>query len=159
MKFLNIVILIFFCLNLSAQNIFQRLKYSAPLEFSSGFFRGVGDNLQFKFELTIFSNAEKYNPRKWNPAISHREKWKQYPGGAVILPRKPKYLGSTTFLAWSTDKWHGLNTLSISAQQMSIVTYNQRFENISTDKKVIDFLILKTVYSLGWHVADRIIKK
>ena len=53
------------------------------------------------------SKLKGLNPQFWDKHKSWRNKWK---GG--VAANGEKFLGSSTFLVWTTDAWHLFNALS-----------------------------------------------
>jgi hypothetical protein len=67
-----------------------------------GFFKGACDMLQFHYGSgwTRFLRDKQF----WNPAQSWKNKYKDYDNG----DKRPKFLGSITFLVTFTDAWHAI---------------------------------------------------
>jgi len=79
---------------------------SGALMFISGAAHGVSETLVWHYPRfqQVHPNA---NPRYWNP----RESWvNKYRNGDPAQGRA--YVGSTTWLAWTTDGYHLMNTIS-----------------------------------------------
>lgn len=60
--------------------------------------KAIMDLLAHKYSQTIFAG---YNRQFWNPAVSHRNKYKA--GAKQFGPRFP---GSTTWAVFLSDAWH-----------------------------------------------------
>jgi hypothetical protein len=61
--------------------------------------KSIQDKLQFHFKNSVFKNVK--NPQYWNPAISHKNKWKN--GDKA---QGEKFFLSSTILVFLTDSWH-----------------------------------------------------
>lgn len=87
------------------------------LSFVSGFSTGVRETILFhpwRFEKR-FPNAD---PQYWDPFISWENKYRRgYP------QLGPKYPGSTTYLAWTTDLYHLTNTTSRASLVLASATF------------------------------------
>lgn len=66
--------------------------------------KSIRDTLSYHFETSAFRYL---NPKFWNPAISWKNKYKNYPED-----QRAKFFGSKTFLVWVTDAWHLFDMLS-----------------------------------------------
>jgi hypothetical protein len=73
----------------------------------------VMDVLAFKYKYSIFSSRD---PFYWNPGISWRNKYK-----SRKTSEGPAFLGSTTFLVFTTDAWHLFQFLSNSFIVISMI--------------------------------------
>jgi len=82
----------------------KTIRYSSA--FVSGFAEGTMDVISFHYDSfqKVHHNA---NPQFWNPQLSWKNKWKN--GDKV---QGEKFLGSSTFLVWTTDAWHGLKAVN-----------------------------------------------
>ena len=104
-----IIICTLFSLNTQAQvkkYNWKRAIVPASLSFVSGTTNGLNQTISHHYSSfkTVFPKA---NDRYWNPEYSWMNKYK---GGDQHAG--PKYFGSTTFLAWTTDAYHLTNTVS-----------------------------------------------
>lgn len=82
----------------------KSLRYGSL--FISGAAKGTADAISFHYDSfqRVHPNA---NPQICNPAISWTNKY------SYGDPRQgERYLGSKTFLVWTTDLWHGLNAVT-----------------------------------------------
>lgn len=75
------------------------------LFFLAGMLNAVMDKLQFHYSHSIFSVL---NAKFWNPAISWKNKYKNWPDD-----KREKFLGSTTIFVGLTDAWHLFQSLWI----------------------------------------------
>ena len=96
-----------------------------------GLFKGACDMLQFHYGKgwTAFLKNETF----WNPAISWKNKYKDYDRG----DRSPRFWGSITFLVTLTDAWHALQFY----QSMSICA-----------AFTLSFMAGKCYPSVAWYV-------
>lgn len=90
------------------------------LIFTAGMLNGVMDTLQFHYPQSVFPKGEEtflgQGEIYWNPAISWRNKYKDYP-----MDKRPKFIGATTFLVSLTDAWHLLKTLMLACYHLAIL--------------------------------------
>jgi len=144
--------LIFFILSLlpaflTAQYRPGRIAHNLGMSFVSGMSDGIGDNLQFKYDQTIFVN----NPKFWNPEISWKNKYKDWP-----TDKRAKFPMSTTSLVFLTDGWHLSRTISRTSFRISTITYKQPEKDIKIWHKIADFSLMFLSYSIGWHTANKL---
>jgi len=136
----------------------ERVVHSAGIQFGAGFFNGVGDNLQFHYDQTIFPRpGEKFlwgGHQYWNPQVSWRNKYKNWPAD-----RREAFPLSSSALAWTTDAWHLTNTLERTAHRVTIVTYRQPEGPGKGWKKLIDIGLMSLSYSAGWITANSLTTK
>lgn len=71
--------------------------------------KGVSDTLQFHYKKSVFAEIE--NEQWWNPAISWKNKYKDYDNG----DKSEAYLGSRSLFVWRTDAWHLAQTFETGA--------------------------------------------
>lgn len=80
--------------------------YRATAMFLSGACEGVAETLKFRY-----NRFERIHPgapaNRWNPEISWKGKYKN--GDPA---QGPAFFGSTTFLVWTTDRYHLFRTAS-----------------------------------------------
>lgn len=97
--------------------------------------KAIQDKLSFHFSTSVFKNVK--NPQYWNPAISHRNKWKN--GNKI---NGEKFLGSSTILVGLTDAWHlfGFIRNFLIVNTLPIITLNPWF------------LLSYPVYIIVFHV-------
>lgn len=120
------------------------------LSFSSGFFNGVGDVLQFKYVSSRFC-CNNLNQQYWNPKISWKNKyWHGSPANGAKFP------GSTGPLVFLTDAWHLSKTLSLTSIQIGVLTH-ERKKPRKLWHDIADLLILKLSFSAGWWAANKIL--
>lgn len=84
---------------------------SGVLMFLSGAAHGVSETLTWHYD-SFQKQHPKASERYWNPRVSWVNKYKTDQHGNIILPRRPAYFGSTTFLVWNTDGLHAMNAVS-----------------------------------------------
>ncbi len=85
-------------------NFWLKQGISATTMFASGWLSATNEVAwsDYRRYAARHPNA---NPKWANPKISYKNKYKD-----LSVDRTPKYFGSTTFLAWSTDRYHLTNT-------------------------------------------------
>lgn len=154
MRCLILCISILATITSSAQTYLQHLKRNAPA-YSSIFLAGAANGLQDAVsheDLYNQTTLPKWSPGKyWGPkTLTWPNKWKP---GQIGKERFP--LSSTAFVGF-TDAWHGAQTLSNTAWQVGALTYKQppKFWH-----KVLDLILFKALYGLGWHTMDTILRK
>ncbi len=82
----------------------KAVRYSSA--FIAGFAEGTMDAISFHYDKfqKVHPNA---SPQFWDPSLSWKNKW--YNGN----PNEgEKFLGSSTFLVWTTDGWHALKAVN-----------------------------------------------
>jgi len=79
----------------------------------SGISKSVKDTVRDHYYGSIFS---KLNQKYWNGTNSWLNKYDQ----TKFPDLKPKFWGSTTFLAWTTDAWHLFDTIQSTCLQLAI---------------------------------------
>lgn len=85
--------------------------YSAGLMFVSGAAHGVSETLVWHYDRFQARHPSAL-PGKWDPRVSWVNKYKTDRFGNILQPQRPAYFGSTTFLVWTTDGYHAMNTIS-----------------------------------------------
>ena len=105
---------------------------------------GILQTLMWHPDTNILS---KKNPKWWNPNISYKNKYNKIDG--VIPPYPPKFFGSTTFLAWTTDGWHLVDKIFLTCIFLSIVLYKP-WINIPLDF-IIYYLVFTITFELVWR--------
>lgn len=99
----------------------KTVRYSSA--FIAGFAEGTMDAISFHYDSfqKVHPNA---NPQFWNPQLSWENKW--YNGDTK---QGEKFLGSSTFLVWTTDGWHGLKAVN------RLATFGATITIVIGDKK------------------------
>lgn len=153
------IFLFFICIsvNISSQNntstsFFLKKRIPSYIgTFSAGMADGFSENLKWKYHRfqTTFPNA---NPQYWNPYDSWDNKWKN---GDPL--QGERFFGSSTFLAWTTDGYHMLNTTSRFLMKASYVISLRQIQNHDWKVLLIDFSIHTILFGLGYNFTDRII--
>ena len=83
----------------------------------AGMANGITDTLQFHFPTSF---AAEYDAEFWNPDVSWRNKYAKDDQGALLMPLKPRYFGSTTFLVFTTDAWHLFKFLHYALMRITL---------------------------------------
>lgn len=84
------------------------------LIFIAGMAKGASDTLQFHYPKSVFAAFS--NEQWWNPAMSWKNKYKDYDAG----DSREAYLGSRSLLVWLTDAWHLVQTIETLAWALAI---------------------------------------
>lgn len=105
---------------------------------------GLMDHLQFHYDNDF------KNEQFWNPEKSWKNKYKD---GNVDLG--PAYIGSTTFLAWTTDGWHLIKTIGFSLIELLIASL--LFQKRKWPVVLLGFVGIKLLFSIGFHLVYTII--
>jgi hypothetical protein len=95
-----LVIFFIIPIGLKAQSDFKKNIPSFVSTFVAGMADGLNQTLEFHYNdfKRVFPNA---NDNYWNPQVSWVNKYKN--GNSAD---GPKYMGSTTYLVWTTDGYH-----------------------------------------------------
>ena len=107
--------------------------------------KAIRDTLSYHFETSIFKY---YNPKFWNPSISWKNKYKNYPED-----QKAKFFGSKTFLVWITDAWHLFDMLSYLFLAISFTII------LPVNMDIVTAIALFVVYILMFFISFEIIYK
>lgn len=87
----------------------------------AGIGRGINDDIVHKYNNTIFST---WKNQQWvNPEISWMNKCKKHPNPDIKCV--PKFFGSTSFLAWTSDLNHFTLGMNAKGLQLGIVLYDK----------------------------------
>jgi hypothetical protein len=87
----------------------------------SGIAKACADTVAFHYDKSIFKNC---NPWYFDPRKSSVNKYKKDERGMLIVEKgryKPKFFGSTTFLAFITDFWHLMDTCRSTFSELPFV--------------------------------------
>lgn len=122
------------------------------LSILAGLADGTRDVLFFRYSRSIFPQGTGEQVLGagevfWNPAISWRNKWKN--GDPEQGERFP---GSSTFLVWTTDAWHLLQFIVLTAFQLAIAMPVIRLLRLRWWWALIAVIPLKLAFSLGFAV-------
>jgi hypothetical protein len=85
--------------------------YAGALMFISGAAHGYSETLTWHYPRFQAKHPNAL-PGYWNPRVSWVNKYKTDRHGNILQPQRPAYFGSTTFLVWTTDWYHAMNTIS-----------------------------------------------
>ncbi|MBX2842229.1 MAG: hypothetical protein KTR26_10680 [Flammeovirgaceae bacterium] len=100
------------------------------------------DTLQFHFGRSIFQDVSKFETEFWNPDISWKNKYKDYP-----KDKSPKFPGATTLFVGLTDGWHFFQAVMLFCFLLAIIYYkNHNFFLIS----LMATIILYGAFSFGF---------
>lgn len=113
----------------------------------AGAANGIMDTLQFHYTKSRYA---KLNPDFWNPAISWKRKYKRNSDGSLVQPLVPAYIGSTTWLVWTTDAWHLFKWLYQNSMRGAVVLPWIRVFGIWT---ILMFVGLFLLQSLMFHLT------
>lgn len=128
-------------------NIFIKLSVFLFVALA-GASNGVMDTLQFHYTQSVF--AETTHQEYWNPQISWKNKYKDYDNGN----REAAFPLSKTALVFATDGWHMFQFLMLSFFTLAIVAglTMQGLLEVKWWIILIDFIVLKLVFSSGFHL-------
>lgn len=160
-----LILLVLSILNISGYSQNRKLyKYLTlgSTQFVSGFLDGTVETIShhYSYFKRVFPNT---NDGFWNPEISWRNKYKL---GDPNLG--PKFIGSKTIFAWSTDAYHllrsskrmiDIGTISLYANQEMTFHKIEMKEKKSTKIKrwLLDMVYISAVRSLGFTLSYTLI--
>jgi hypothetical protein len=125
--------------------------------FAAGMLDGTTESISYHYENGFRPHFKNINDDFWNPAISWKNKYK---GG--LAENGPRFTGSTTTFAWTTDAYHLLRTSRRMIYTGTLAYYvnantNQKAEHLTkkqiAKKAVIDFVFLTAVRSAGFTLT------
>lgn len=168
LAFLAILILI--CVSgLQAQKKWKDYLISGSAMFVSGMLDGTVESINYHYETGFKPRFPNANDQFWNPAVSWKNKYKN---GDPLYG--PKFVGSTTLFAFTTDAYHLLRTSKRSIDGLTLVYFaNKEYDEYKSNaSKVIkskpnfhksnskkwknaakDFLILTAIRCAGFHLT------
>ena len=120
---------------------------SLATAFGAGMCEGGAETLKFHF----YKVKQKYpnvNEHYWNPDVSWTNKYKN--GDPT---QGPKYFGSTTFLAWTTDGYHLLRTQRNGLFISTLVLKLSLNEKKKLHSYIINAIIHTLAYQAGFHTT------
>lgn len=121
----------------------------------SAFLKGICDTLQFHFYTSVFADKK---PMFWNPQVSWRNKYKDYP-----TDPRPRFFGATTFLVALTDAWHLLDTLRTFAISTALCVLASPLLHISGNAfvawLVIWIALVFVIHSGAFHLSYTVLFK
>lgn len=120
------------------------------LSILAGLADGTRDVLSFRYSRSVFPQGAGEQVLGagevfWNPAISWRNKWKN--GDPA---QGERFWGSSTFLVWTTDAWHLLQFIMLTAFQLAIALPVIRLLQLRWWWVLIAIIPLKLAFSLGF---------
>lgn len=124
----------------------------AALVTVAGLANGVMDTLTFHYSSSIFPQREGQTllgagPQFWNPGISWKNKYKDFPDD----PR-PRYPGATTWLAWTTDAWHLAQMIMLTAFQLAILIPMVYFLRLRWYWLLLGLFSWKLLFGIGFSL-------
>lgn len=133
---------------------FGQFKKEVPTLITSclaGALDGTAETI--KWHYYEFEEAfPKANPQFWNPKYSSQNKYKD-----GITGNGPKYFGSTTFLAWTTDGYHLLRTGRNAFFLTTLVIHPREKKNWKLYIK--DIAIHTIAYQIGFYTTYDLVFK
>lgn len=133
---------------------FGQLKKELPsliTAYLAGSLDGTTETVRWHY-YDFESVFPKANSQFWNPKYSSQNKYKD-----GITGNGPKYFGSTTFLAWTTDGYHLLRT-SRNVLLLTTITIHPREKK--SWKRYVGNIILHTIaYQAGFHTTYGLVFK
>lgn len=158
-----LILMLFVLVNINgvqAQKKWKDYLVSGSAMFVSGMLDGTIESISYHYENGFKQRLPKANDQFWNPAVSWKNKY--YQNNAQL---GPKFLGSTTIFACTTDAYHLLRTTKRGIDAASLVYYmNKECKSNKTFSKrwkseVKDFLILTAIRCVGFHLTYSIMFK
>ncbi len=128
----------------------KTVRYSSA--FVAGFAEGTMDAISFHYDS--FQKVHKnVNHQFWNPQLSWKNKWRN--GNKI---EGEKFIGSSTFLVWTTDGWHMLKAIN------RLATFGATITIVIGDKKkwtyyAKEILISYAANRAGFYTSYNLIYK
>jgi hypothetical protein len=120
----------------------------------SGIAKAVNNTLLYHYFDSVFYCSK--NARFWNPSRSWKNKYKDWDG----MNRRPKFFGSTTFLAWTTDAWHLFDTMQLTCLQSAGLLPVFYFYSLSFWYFIPSLLVVKVLCGVPFEAFySKILKK
>lgn len=163
MKSFSLFILLSFSLSVSeasAQKKFKDYLLTGSSMFVSGLIDGTVESITWHYDQGFKARFPHANDHYWNPSISWTNKYKN-----GCTAQGPKFPGSTTWFAFTTDGYHMLRTSQRALNVITLVDYLDRnvTRHMSRKKRiksiVEDFLILTAIRSAGFTLAYDVVFK
>jgi len=122
------------------------------LSILAGLADGTRDTLAFHYTSSIFPRGDgEYllgaGESFWNPDISWRNKWKN-----GDPEQGERFLGSSTFLDWTTDGWHLFQFIMLTAFQLAIALPLIMLLRLKWWWLLLAVIPLKLGFSLGFAI-------
>lgn len=112
-----------------------------------GIFDGIKDTLAHHYSISIFKQGSLF----WDASISWCNKWENCESG------KERFLGSSSWLVWTTDGWHLMkflqNRLWLFFPALFLTVsfhFESRFWNFTLVKFLLFYVFLAVVQSVGF---------
>ncbi|MGZ4091279.1 MAG: hypothetical protein ACXVNO_11205 [Bacteroidia bacterium] len=163
MKSLKVLLIVSFLLvhfNSEGQTNWKKYFIYGSAMFASGMIDGTIESISYHYENGFKRRCPNVNDQFWNPAVSWKNKYK---GGNP--ESGPKFTGSTTAFAFTTDAYHLLRTSKRTINGLTIAYYaNETYREKVTAKKkwksvVKDFAILTAIRCAGFHLTYSLLFK
>lgn len=147
-----LILIILISSNLHSQTRSQKWDYKkSALGFGVAFIGGMNNGLNQTLvnHYTQFKEAHpNINDQYWDPSISWKNKYKNFDGGDF----SENYIGSKTFMVWTTDAYHLTSQLSnasiISSTCIITIGKKRKWWEYGTD-----ILITGLARSAGFHLV------
>lgn len=152
--YLLCLFLLSFVSGINAQKKFRKYLITGSAMFVSGMLDGTIETLQWHYDQGFKPKFPRASQQFWNPAVSWKNKYKD---GDPSMG--PKFYGSTTAFAFTTDAYHLLRTANRAINTVAIAGYaNSTYKSKQTKKEklktvITDFLILTAIRSAGFTLA------
>ena len=143
----SLLILLLLPLSIFGQFNLKKELPSLLTAYGAGMCEGGAETLKFHF----YKVRQKYpnvNEHYWNPDVSWTNKYKN---GDPLYG--PKYFGSTTFLAWTTDGYHLLRTQRNALFGSTLVLKLSLSEKKKWYWYVVDAAAHSLAYQAGFHTT------
>jgi len=113
----------------------------------SGVAKSVKDTLKDHYYSSIFSKLK--NWQYWDASKSWINKYK-FP---YSIEMEPKFFGSTTFLAWTTDAWHLFDTIQSTAWQIALSILVCSYFEVSLWWSALVICVVKALVSVPFQIT------
>ena len=148
------LVLLLIAPQMNAQKKFRKYLITGSAMFVSGMLDGTIETIQWHYDQGFKPKFPNANQQFWNPALSWKNKYK---GNDPAMG--PKFYGSTTAFAFTTDAYHLLRTVNRAINTVAIAGYaNSTYKSKQTKREklktvITDFLILTAIRSAGFTLT------
>ncbi|HXB40323.1 MAG TPA: hypothetical protein VNZ49_07250 [Bacteroidia bacterium] len=150
------VLALFFLLNntVFGQRNWKDYLVTGSSMLISGMLDGTIESINYHYDNGFKNRFSKINNQFWDPSLSWKNKYKN--GNCEL---GPKFTGSTTIFACTTDAYHMLRTTKRSIDAFTLVYYmNKTCSEKKTMRKkwknaATDFLVLTAIRCIGFSLT------
>lgn len=141
--------------------MFKSVLVIAGLLFVADMCNGIMDAIAFHYADSL-PGRKGWSERFWDPSMSWMNKYATDENGRLIKPLSPKYWGSTTFFAWTTDAWHLFKSLYrglLRAAVVVLIVFAARTwqVRISWFYGIAIWLFIALFQAMGFHLTYSVI--